>query len=119
MDIYKEFVIEAAHLLPSLPEGHKCKRLHGHSFRIEVHVSGDVDKKKGWVIDFAEISRRFEPLFNILDHQYLNEIDGLENPTSENLAYWIWSRLKPDMPMLSAIIIKETCTSGCIYRGEN
>ena len=118
MDIYKEFTIEAAHLLPNLPDGHKCKRLHGHSFRIEIHINGEVDKKLGWVMDFSDISKSFQPLFETLDHQYLNEIDGLENPTSENIAKWIWNKLNPELPGLSKIIIKETCTSGCIYRGE-
>lgn len=119
MDIYKEFTIEAAHLLPNLPDGHKCKRLHGHSFRIEIHISGKVDPQLGWVMDFSDISKKFQPVFEILDHHYLNEIDGLENPTSENLARWIWNKLKSDLPDLSKIIIKETCTSGCVYSGEN
>ena len=118
MDIYKEFTIEAAHLLPNLPDGHKCKRLHGHSFRVEVHVSGDVDQHLGWIMDFSDISKGFQPVFEILDHHYLNEIEGLENPTSENLARWIWNKLKPELPGLSKIIIKETCTSGCVYRGD-
>jgi 6-pyruvoyltetrahydropterin/6-carboxytetrahydropterin synthase len=117
MDIYKEFTIEAAHMLPNVPENHKCRRLHGHSFRIEVHVSGEVDENKGWVMDFADISECFNPIFNVLDHQYLNEIDGLENPTSESLAKWIWSNLKPELPALSLIVVKETCTAGCKYRG--
>ncbi len=118
MEIYKEFAIEAAHLLPNLPEGHKCKRLHGHSFHIEVHVTDEVDKETGWVMDYAEISRLFAPVFEKLDHQYLNDIDGLENPTSENMAYWIWHQLKPELPNLSSIVVRETCTAGCIYRGE-
>ena len=118
MDIYKEFTIEAAHLLPNVPEGHKCKRLHGHSFRIEIHVEGDVDPELGWVIDFAQLKNCFKPVFEQLDHHYLNEIEGLENPTSENLARWGWDRLIDDLPQLSTIIIKETCTSGCIYSGK-
>lgn len=118
MDIYKEFTIEAAHLLPNLPDGHKCKRLHGHSFRIEVHINGEMDKKLGWVMDFSDIGKSFQPVFEVLDHHYLNEIEGLENPTSENIAKWVWNKLKPELPNLSRIIIKETCTSGCIYRGE-
>jgi len=119
MDLYKAFTVEAAHHLPNLPEGHKCRRLHGHSFRIEIHVTGTVDKKPGWVMDFAEISQYFKPLFEQLDHHYLNEVPGLENPTSENLAVWIWQRLKPDLPRLSSVVIQETCTSGCVYRGED
>ena len=118
MDIFREFSIEAAHRLPHLPEGHKCRRLHGHSFRIELHVSGEVEEKTGWVMDFADIEAAFRPLFERLDHRYLNEIDGLENPTSETLVRWIWDRLKPALPALSKIIVRETCTDGCIYSGE-
>ncbi len=118
MDIYREFTIEAAHHLPHVPDDHKCARLHGHSFRIEIHVTGDVDKHMGWVMDFAHIKASFQSIFEQLDHHYLNEIKGLENPTSENLARWIWQRLSPSLPQLTKIVVKETCTSGCIYRGE-
>lgn len=118
MEIYKAFTIEAAHRLPNLPDDHKCSRLHGHSFRIEVHVSGDVDETTGWVIDFSDISLAFKPLFESLDHHYLNDIEGLENPTSENLAKWVWQKLKPGLPLLSSVVIQETCTAGCIYSGE-
>lgn len=118
MDIFKVFHIEAAHRLPNVPEGHKCARLHGHSFRIEIHVSGPVQHEAGWVQDFADLSAAFKPLFEQLDHHYLNEIDGLENPTSENLARWIWQRLKPGLPLLSRIVVQETCTAGCVYAGE-
>ncbi|HIF52320.1 MAG TPA: 6-carboxytetrahydropterin synthase QueD [Thiotrichaceae bacterium] len=117
MEIYKAFSIEAAHRLPNLPDDHKCSRLHGHSFMIEVHVSGDVDETTGWVMDFADISKAFKPVFESLDHYYLNDIDGLENPTSEVLAMWIWKKLKPSVPLLSSIVVKETCTAGCIYTG--
>lgn len=118
MEIFKEFTIEAAHRLPNVPEGHKCSRLHGHSFKIEIHVSGKVGKDSGWVMDFADIKRAFQPLYERLDHHYLNEIDGLENPTSENLARWIWQKMIEDLPRLSKVIVRETCTSGCVYRGE-
>ena len=119
MEIFKEFGFEAAHRLPNVPEGHKCARLHGHSFRVEVHVRGDVDPELGWVMDFAEIKAACRPLIDRLDHHYLNEIEGLQNPTSEVLARWIWTRLKPDLPALSRIIVRETCTSGCSYAGED
>jgi 6-pyruvoyltetrahydropterin/6-carboxytetrahydropterin synthase len=118
VEIFKRFTIEAAHLLPNLPEGHKCRRLHGHSFRIEIHVTGPVAGAEEWVQDFADLSAAFKPLYEQLDHRYLNEIEGLENPTSENLAKWIWVRLQPTLPMLSAVVVRETCTSGCIYRGD-
>ena len=90
MEIFKEFTIEAAHRLPNLPAGHKCGRLHGHSFRVEIHVRGSVVDSVGWVIDFAEIKKAFQPLHDELDHSYLNDIDGLANPTSENLSRWIY-----------------------------
>lgn len=118
MEIFKEFSIEAAHWLPNVPAGHKCGRMHGHSFRIEVHVSGPVDDHLGWVLDFAEIKDAFAPLEEKLDHRCLNEISGLENPTSENLARWIWRELKPKLPALNKIVVRETCTSGCIHSGE-
>ena len=117
MDIFKEFSFEAAHRLPNVPADHKCARLHGHSFRVEVHVTGPVGSETGWVMDFAEIKRAFQPLVAQLDHHYLNEIEGLENPTSEVLAQWIWDRLRAQLPGLSKILVRETCTSGCVYRG--
>lgn len=117
MDIFKVFTIEAAHRLPNVPEGHKCARLHGHSFRIEVHVSGEPGPETGWVIDFGDIKAAFEPIHARLDHHYLNDVPGLENPTSERLAQWIWARLKPGLPDLAEIVVHETCTSGCRYRG--
>lgn len=119
MEIFKEFTVEAAHRLPNVPKGHKCWRLHGHSFKIEVYISGEVEEKSGWVIDFADIKSAFQPLYDQLDHHYLNEVEGLENPTSENLAHWIWQKLIGSLPQLSKIVVRETCTSGCVYRGEN
>lgn len=119
MEIFKVFQIEAAHRLPAVPAGHKCSRLHGHSFRIEVRVRGPVATDAGWVMDFADLKAVFQPLFERLDHHYLNEIPGLENPTSENLARWLWQRLRPQLPQLSEIVVHETCTAGCRYRGED
>ena len=118
MEIYKSFRIEAAHRLPNLPSHHKCSRLHGHSFVIEVHLSGDIDKKYGWVMDFADISGAFQSVYKRLDHHYLNDIDGLENPTSDNLAKWIWNELIINLPSLHSVVVKETCNSGCVYKGE-
>jgi 6-pyruvoyltetrahydropterin/6-carboxytetrahydropterin synthase len=119
IEIFKEFRIEAAHRLPHVPPGHKCSRLHGHSFRIGVHVAGPIDPLRGWVCDFADVSQAFAPLFEQLDHRYLNDVEGLENPTSEVLAGWIWQRLRPVLPGLTRIVIHETCTSGCEYRGQS
>ncbi len=118
MDIFKEFTFEAAHRLPNVPPDHRCARLHGHSFRAEIHVTGPVGEETGWVMDFSELSRVWRPLGEELDHHYLNEIEGLENPTSENLARWIWQRLATDLPGLSKVIIRETCNSGCAYTGD-
>lgn len=118
MEIFKVFNIEAAHRLPHVPAGHKCGRLHGHSFQIEIHVDGPLDSKLGWVIDFADIKGAFKPIEDQIDHHYLNEVEGLENPTSENIARWIWQKLMPSLPYLSKVVVRETCTSGCIYSGE-
>lgn len=117
MEIFREFTFEAAHRLPHVPKGHKCARLHGHSYRVELRVQGTVGADTGWVMDFADLKEAFRPLHEQLDHHYLNEVDGLENPTSENLARWIWDRLHHQLP-LSAVMVRETCTSGCVYRGE-
>jgi len=115
--LVRGFTFEAAHRLPKAPPGHKCARLHGHSFRVEVICEGDANPETGWLIDFGEIKRLFEPIMNRLDHRYLNEIEGLENPTAENLARWIWAHLKAELPPLAQITIAETCTSRCEYRG--
>lgn len=111
------FRFEAAHLLPHVPEGHKCRRLHGHSYQVEVVVAGEVDEQAGWLIDYQKIRDAVAPLHKQLDHYYLNDIPGLENPTSEILARWIWTRLKPSLP-LAEICIAETCVNSCVYRGE-
>jgi 6-pyruvoyl tetrahydropterin synthase/QueD family protein len=116
-EIFKEFTFEAAHRLPFVPVDHKCHRLHGHSFKVEIHVSGEIDPATGWFMDFGDIKAAFKPLHNQLDHNYLNEIPGLENPTSENLAVWIWERLERLVPGLCRVMVRETCTSGCIYTG--
>jgi 6-pyruvoyltetrahydropterin/6-carboxytetrahydropterin synthase len=117
VEIVKEFKLESAHRLPNLPPSHKCHRLHGHSFRIEVRVRGPLDPLLGWVIDFADITRAFQPIHDELDHNYLNDVPGLENPTSEVLAIWLWKRLQPALPGLAEIVVHETCTARCAYRG--
>jgi len=115
--IVRELRFEAAHSLPHTPEGHKCRRLHGHSYRCEIHVTGPVDPHTGWVQDYGDLKEAFAPLLDRLDHYYLNEIEGLENPTSENIARWIWDHLAPKLPMLSCVVIHETCSERCIYQG--
>jgi 6-pyruvoyltetrahydropterin/6-carboxytetrahydropterin synthase len=117
MEIFKEFVFEAAHRLPYVPSGHKCARLHGHSFRVEIHVSGEIGHTTGWVMDFADIKSLFAPLYAQLDHNYLNDIPGLQNPTSEEIARWIWTNLKETLPALRRVVVRETCTSGAVYEG--
>jgi len=117
VDIERTFRFEAAHVLPNVPAGHKCRRLHGHSFIVDVAVRGGVDERLGWYIDYADLEAAFEPLRARLDHYYLNEVEGLENPTSENLAHWIWERLSPKLPGLFRIVVHETCNARCIYHG--
>ena len=116
-EVRKELRFEAAHLLPQVPLDHQCRRLHGHSFRATVVVSGPIDPKFGWVVDFADVKKACQPLLAQLDHNYLNEIEGLENPTGENIARWMWERLVDQLPLLTEIRIQETCTASCVYRG--
>jgi 6-pyruvoyltetrahydropterin/6-carboxytetrahydropterin synthase len=118
MEIYKDFTFESAHRLPNVPIGHKCARLHGHSFQVRIVIEGPVGATTGWVQDFADLKAAFKPLYGLLDHNYLNEIPGLENPTSEVIAMWIWERLIVSLPLLSRVEVKETCTSGTVYCGE-
>jgi 6-pyruvoyltetrahydropterin/6-carboxytetrahydropterin synthase len=115
--LLREYRFEAAHFLPKVPAGHKCARLHGHSFEVEIHLSGPIDPALGWVCDFSDVSTAFAPLFEQLDHHYLNDVPGLDNPTSENLAAWIWNALRPRLPLLARVLVHETCTSGCSYMG--
>jgi 6-pyruvoyltetrahydropterin/6-carboxytetrahydropterin synthase len=120
MELSRTFGFEAAHLLPNVPDGHKCRRLHGHSYRVTVTVAGEVDALAGWVVDFAELEDAWRPLHEALDHRYLNDVEGLDNPTSELLAMWIWERLTgglDDRAALTAVEVAETCTSRCVYRG--
>lgn len=117
IELRKTFQFEAAHLLPHLPETHKCRRLHGHSFQAEIVVAGECDERLGWLIDYADLARAFKPLWEQLDHRYLNDVPGLQNPTSETLARWIWERLKPALPLLTEVVVAETCTARCVYRG--
>ncbi|EQA45470.1 queuosine biosynthesis protein QueD [Leptospira broomii serovar Hurstbridge str. 5399] len=118
IELTKEFRFDAAHFLPNVPQGHKCRRMHGHSFRFKLHLKGTIDPVTGWLMDFAEVSKFVKPLLdNYLDHYLLNEIEGLENPTSENICVWLWEKLRPRLPLLTKITLHETCTSACIYEG--
>lgn len=117
VELTHTFTFEAAHHLPNVPPDHKCRRLHGHSFKATIRVQGPLDEDAGWLIDYGEIKRRVEPVRQSLDHHHLNEIPGLENPTSERLAIWIWRRLEAALPDVTAVTIHETCTNSCTYRG--
>jgi len=116
--LVKSFDFEAAHWLPCFPEGHKCRRMHGHSFKVDVIVEGEVPEEKGYLVDYGDIKRAVEPIKQRLDHFVLNEIDGLENPTSEIIAKWVFDRLKRELPILAEVVVHETCTSRCHYRGD-
>lgn len=118
MEIYKEFAFDAAHFLPNVPEGHKCKQMHGHTYHLRVYVSGTPDKEFGWIIDFKELKDSILPLIDLVDHRVMNEVPGLENPTAENITIWFWNKLKPQLPSLSRIELKETPTTGVIYDGH-
>lgn len=118
VELCRKYNFAAAHLLPQAPEGHPCRRLHGHSYEVEVAVRGEVDPKTGWLMDYGEIDRRVKPLIAELDHQTLNEIPGLENPTSEILCGWLWEALQAELPGLHRISVAETCAAACHYDGE-
>ncbi len=118
VEIVKQFRFEAAHFLPRVPEGHKCGRMHGHSFRFEIKLEGPVDAGTGWLMDFGAITGAVKPLLeNYLDHNLLNNVAGLENPTSEEIAMWLWKQLKPELPLLTEITVHETCNARCVYKG--
>ncbi len=114
----KSFSFESAHWLPTFPEGHKCRRMHGHSFHVDVIVAGEVDPAEGYLVDYGVMKQAIAPVEQQLDHYVLNDIEGLENPTAENLARWLWNRLRPSLPLLHTIVVHETCTTACEYRGE-
>ncbi len=116
-ELIRTFRFEAAHALPNVPAEHKCRRVHGHSYRIDIHVTGPVDPETGWVMDFGDIKRAVEPVLDELDHRMLSEIPGLENSTSEQIAAFLWDRLRPLLAMLSAITVWESESSRCVYRG--
>ena len=118
VELTKEFTFEAAHRLPRVPADHKCYRMHGHGFRVEITVAGELDERMGWLVDYADITAIVDPVIRgELDHRTLNDIEGLENPTSELLCVWLWSRLDSALPGLSCITVHETCTARCTYRG--
>lgn len=117
MEIFKQFTFDSAHMLPNVTEGHKCKNLHGHTYHLTLFFEGELDEKMGWVIDFNDIKAAVKPIIEQLDHKYLNDLEGLENPTCENMCVWLWSKIKPQLPQLSKIKLNETPTSGAVYMG--
>lgn len=117
MELAVDFTFEASHVLPEAPPESKCARLHGHSWKVEVHVGGELDPERGWVVDFDRIKGACEPVWEALDHRHLNDLEGLHNPTSEMVAAWIWERLAPEVPGLLRITVHETCTARCTYFG--
>ena len=118
MIIFKEFTFDSAHSLPHVPEEHKCRRVHGHTYRLKVFVEGPLVPRLEWVMDFTDIKDAVKPVVKQLDHYYLNDINGLENPTCENIAVWIWDRLKERLPQLKRIEVFETPTTGVVYEGQ-
>ncbi len=117
VDLSKTFRFESAHRLPRLPEGHKCRRLHGHSFHCDIVIRGEVDPEMGWLVDYGDIKKAAGPIIDQLDHSYLNDIEGLANPTAEMLSRWLWERLEPNLPGLYSVTVRETCTTACTYHG--
>lgn len=118
MILYKEFTFDSAHFLPNVPPGHKCRAMHGHTYRLVAFMEGPLDKELGWVMDFADVKAIIDPIVKSLDHHLLNEIEGLENPTCELIAVWLWDKIKPQLPLLCKIELHETPTSGVVYTGE-
>jgi 6-pyruvoyltetrahydropterin/6-carboxytetrahydropterin synthase len=118
MQIYKEFSFDSAHFLPNVPEGHKCKNMHGHTYRLKVVIEGEPDQHFGWIMDFKELKDALTPVIDQLDHKVINDIKGLENATAENITIWIWNQIKPVLPLLSRIELYETPTTGVIYSGQ-
>lgn len=118
MEIYKEFSFDSAHFLPNVPDGHKCKEMHGHTYRLKVFIKGELDPQLGWIMDFKDLKEALLPVIDQLDHKLINNIQGLQNPTAENITVWIWQQIKPSLPLLSRIELYETPTTGVIYHGE-
>ena len=118
MEIYKEFSFDSAHFLPFVPDGHKCKQMHGHTYRLRVVLSGETHPTLGWIMDFKELKDAVSPVIDQLDHKLINDVKGLENPTAENITVWIWKQIKPSLPLLTRIELYETPTTGVIFNGE-
>ena len=118
MIVFKDFTFDSAHFLPFVPDDHKCRRMHGHTYSLRVVVEGPLDPKLGWVMDFAEINKVVKPIVEALDHRVLNDIEGMENPTAEVIAKWLWDKIKPEIPLLTRVEVSETPRSGVVYEGD-
>ncbi|PIB35993.1 6-carboxytetrahydropterin synthase QueD [Reichenbachiella sp. 5M10] len=118
MVIFKKFAFDSAHFLPNVPEGHKCKNVHGHTYHLTVFLEGDLDEDFQWVMDFKDLKDVVKPVIDRLDHNMINDIPGLENPTAERITVWIWDQIKPHLPLLSKLELNETPTSGVVYEGK-
>jgi len=116
MRITKSFTFDSSHWLPHVPEGHKCGRLHGHTYEIILGLESVLDPQMGWVQDYGEISLAFAPMLEALDHRCLNEIEGLENPTAEVMAIWIFDRLVKNLPLLKDVTVRETQNTSAVHR---
>ncbi|RNC81679.1 MAG: 6-carboxytetrahydropterin synthase QueD [Phycisphaera sp.] len=119
MEIFRDFTFDAAHAIEGLPDGHKCKNMHGHTYRLTVYLTGGLDPKIGWILDFADLKKLvWAACLDHLDHKNLNEVEDMGSPTCENITLWIWNRLKPELPGLTRITVREGENSGCTYNGD-
>ncbi len=118
VELIKTFRFDAAHSLTHLPPGHKCRNMHGHGYRVDIHVTGEVQAETGWLIDFGDLKAIVQPVIDTLDHANLDEIAELKVSTSEMLAKYMWDRIKPHLPIMTAIEIWESDSSRCVYRGQ-
>jgi 6-pyruvoyltetrahydropterin/6-carboxytetrahydropterin synthase len=116
-ELLRRYRFEAAHWLPAVPDAHRCSRMHGHTYGVEVRLRGAEHPDTGWVVDFADIDAACEPAIAELDHRLLNDIPGLENPTSEGVACWLWGRIAPALPGLHSVTVAENEDSMCTYWG--
>ncbi len=117
MTIFRQFTFDSAHFLPYVAEDHKCRQMHGHTYRLTIYMTAEPDEQLGWVMDFADVKKVMTPILDMVDHKTLNNVPGLENPTCELLAKWLWDKIKKEIPILSKIELYETPKSGVVYEG--
>jgi 6-pyruvoyltetrahydropterin/6-carboxytetrahydropterin synthase len=115
IELFKEFTFEAAHKVPGYSD------IHGHSFRVELFMRGEAEGTYGWATSLTHVEPPIHEVQRRLDHRFLNEIEGLEVPSLENIARWIWQRLDNQVPGLDRVVVRRGCSGhgdGCIYRGR-